>query len=132
MDTAVIKQWIADLKDKDFGIAYNADYTCIVNDDGNIAGDAALFLAIRHADINDNMDVFDWYAKLPIPEGGYHPSECVVTLFTGIPLEDACKLMWQKDLYEADYNTEDMKAADFVKVLNAYLKTGEVDWKVLL
>jgi len=132
LKTAAIKQWIADLNDKKFGIEFNSEYMCILNDKGNIAGDAALFLAIRNADIKENSDVFAWYEKLKIPKGGYHASEVVVTMFTGIPIEDACKLMWPHILYSNGYDTENMSAKEFVTVLKHYLDSGVVDWTLLL
>lgn len=132
LNNAVIKQWIADLNDKKFGVRFNSEYMCILDDDGNIAGDGALFLAMRNADIKEDHDVFPWYEKLPIPKGGYHASEVVVSMFTGIPIEDACKLMWPTVLYSHDYDTENMSTKEFVTVLKHYLDSGDVDWTLLL
>lgn len=127
---AVINQWIDDLLDPYFNIKYNSDYFCTtVGRKKKLMGDAALFLAYRQADVQSDAELFEWINKLKIPAGGYDQSEYIVSLFTNIPLEDACKFMWPKVLWNAAPDYEPT-AADFVKVLRHYLKTKEVDWGV--
>lgn len=129
---AVINQWIEDLLDPTFGIKYNSDFLCTTfGRKKKLMGDAALFLAYRQADVQSDAELIEWINTLSIPDGGYDPSEYIVNLFTNIPLEDACKFMWPKVLWNAapDYEPS---ASDFVKVLQGYLKTKEVDWSLAI
>lgn len=131
LNNPAIAQWIEDLSNKSFEVRYNPDYSCVTAEDGVIMGDAALFLAIRHANINTNAEIYDWYDKFgrtEVPPGGYHPSEVIIQKFTGIPLEDACKLVWPPLLFDEDFPSDKLTAALFVKVLKDYLSSGEVDW----
>lgn len=123
----VIKQWIEDLNDDDFGIKFNADFVCVQQGRrGKLMGDGSLFLAYRQANVQSDKELVEWIGDLKLPDGGYHPSEVIVNLFTGIPLEDACALMWPSALWTTEY--ENPTAKDFVRVLQNYLVTGEVDW----
>lgn len=131
-NSANIEQWIADLSASSGEVKYNADYACVTDADGSIMGDAALFLAIRHADIKENEDIYAWYddfGRTQLPPGGYHPSEVIITRFTGIPLEDACKLIWSPLLFDDSFPEDKMTAKLFVEVLKTYLRTGDVDWR---
>lgn len=123
----VIKQWIEDLLDEDFGIKFNADFVCVKQGKrGKLMGDGSLFLAYRQAEVKTDAELVEWIGALKLPDGGYHPSEVIVNLFTGIPIEDACSLMWPSALWTTEY--ENPTAKDFVRVLQNYLVTGEVDW----
>ena len=130
----VIKQWKKDLLDAEFGITFNCDYAVITNDDGNLEGDASLFLAYRYADINNDSQLLDWYesASKRVPAGGYHISEVIVAEFTGIPLDDACKLMWPQVLIDREgFDLSKITPKQFIAVLDVYLKTAIVDWNLV-
>jgi hypothetical protein len=127
-----IQQWIEDLTDPAFGVKFNSEYACILNDTDGLEGDASLFLVMRYAELKNTMDVFPWYENANPAEGDFCVSETVVTAFTGIPLEDSRDLIWPSALYDADYDTESLTAHQFVQVLQNYLDTGVVDWSIYL
>ncbi|MFM7012604.1 MAG: hypothetical protein ACKO0Z_25275 [Betaproteobacteria bacterium] len=138
LNESVIAQWRQDLLDRSMGIRFNADYSCVLDEDGTIMGDAAMFLVYRYAEMNEDKDIFIWYERasenLPGMKdlaAGYHDSEIIVTYFTGIPLEDACKLLWPTVLINQEYDLSKLTAKDFVSVLDVYLETGIVDWGVI-
>lgn len=134
LKTAIIDQWKKDLLDAEFGIKFNCDYAVITNDDGNLEGDASLFLAFRHAEITDDNQLLDWYESVSkrVPVGGYHISDVIVADYTGIPLDDACKLMWPQVLIDRpDYELSQITPKQFIAVLNVYLETGIVDWNLV-
>lgn len=134
LKTAVINQWKKDLLDAEFGIKLNCDYAVITNDEGNLEGDASLFLAFRHAEIADDNQLLDWYEGVSkrVPVGGYHISDVIVADYTGIPLDDACKLMWPQVLIDRpDYELSQITPKQFIAVLDVYLETGIVDWNLV-
>lgn len=129
-----VNLWIEDLLSPPDGLQFNPDYACVTDERGRPMGDAALFLAYRQANINNRDDIYAWYdnfSKTAIPPGGYHPSEVILNVFAGIPLADACKLIWSPLLFLEDFPPEKLNAKLFVSVLRHYLKTGEVEWYLM-
>lgn len=138
LNEPVIKQWREDLLDRSMGIRFNADYSCVLDENDVIMGDAAMFLVYRNADLVEDRDIFRWYenvvARIPGMKdlaAGYHDSELIVTHFTGIPLADSCKLMWPTVLLNQDFDLTKLTTKDFVNVLDVYLETGIVDWSII-
>lgn len=143
LNMPAINDLITDLLDPDFEIKFNPAYTCILDENDVICGDASLFLAIRHAPIQNNSDIFAWYETVVTPEDeAYTASDVVFSMYTGIPLETARELLYPRvpvefigtsprvDAYgHLDF---DFTAKEFVKVLRGYLKTNVVDWTVVL
>jgi hypothetical protein len=126
----VITQWIEDLRDPDFGIVFNADYPIALTSRGKVTGDAALYLAVRNADV-DPKDIFRWYEQLVIPKG-YHSSDVIVSMFTGMPLDTAHKLMYPQALLDdPNFEMTRLKSRYFIAVLDVYLKTGVIDWTLV-
>lgn len=128
---AIINEWLNDLKDSSFEVKFNMDYGCILNTRGKIEGDAALFLAIRHAPIQHNNEIHEWYADY-IPPKGYSTPEAIVSQFTNIPIDHARELFWSKDLLNWPGELSHIRARMFVQVLEAYMETGKVLWSHVL
>lgn len=128
LKTEVIERWIEDLDDPDFGIVFNADYPIALTPRGKVTGDAALYLAIRNADV-DPEDIFRWYETLKKERRTYHSSDYIVNMFTNIPLEVANKLMYPQELLnDPQFEMTRIKAKYFVEVLKVFLNTGVVAW----
>jgi hypothetical protein len=126
----VIAQWVEDLSDPDFGVVFNADYPIALTKRGKVTGDAALYLAIRNADV-DPSDIFRWYETLKKERRKFHSSDYIVNMFTGIPLDTANKLMYPRELLDdPQFDMLRIKPKYFLEVLDVYLKTGVVDWKL--
>jgi hypothetical protein len=130
----IIAQWRADLIDNDFGIVFNADYSIITNADGKMEGDAALFLAYRNANITSDDQLVKWYEAHPQVslDEDMTISERIVRDFTGIPIEDARKLMWPQALLDADYDLSKITPQQFLQILDMYLGTGTINWSQYL
>jgi hypothetical protein len=126
----VVEQWIEDLRDPDFGVVFNADYPIALTSRGKVTGDAALYLAIRNADV-DTDAIFRWYEELKKDRRKYHSSDYIVNMFTNIPLDSAHKLMYPQVLLDdPQFEMTRIKPRYFIEVLQVYLKTGVVDWKL--
>ncbi len=114
LNMAVIEQWKLDLKDRSFP-KFNMDYEVIEHPSREYEGDAALFLAYRHA---DKTNLSKWYENKRSYE--------IVTAFTGIPLAHAKALLNPPDGDGVDYTL--IKPEHFIQVLDLYLDTGMVTW----
>lgn len=114
MKRDVIDQWKLDLVDPLFP-KFNMDFEIIEHAKREYEGDAALFLAYRHA---SNPDLKIWML--------HKRSYEIITEFTDIPLKDARALVNPPDGDNVDYTY--IKVGSFIQVLDLYLDSGLVTW----
>lgn len=128
MNKKVITRWRADLLSEDtHRPRFNMDYPILEHegsDPSRFEGDPGFILAYTYADVKDDSELSGWMAD--------KQTEALIHHWTGIPVEDAKKLVEPKRLWEVNYPTRTITAKQFVMVLDKYLESGHVLWELVL
>jgi len=125
----VIECWITDLLNppKRFPLI-NMNFECVKARRSKppvwyYYGDPGLFLLARY-DFDENLTVEQAL--------GDRRTYDIIHLYTNIPRDKAYELINPNGLFKIDYPVEDITGAQFVEVLRNYLKSGVVDWFIIL
>lgn len=128
LNKKVIARWRADLLNTDASRPrFNIDYPVLEHegtDPSRFEGDPGFILAYTYAEIKDDSELSEWMVD--------KQTEALIHHWTGIPIEDAKKLVEPKRLWDENYPTRDLTAKQFVMVLDKYLESGRVLWELVL
>lgn len=128
LNKKVIQRWRTDLlSDDTTRPRLNMDYPILEHegtDPSRFEGDAGFILAYTYADITDDKELSEWMSD--------KSTEALIHHWTGIPLEDAKKLLEPRELWAVNYPVENITAKQFVRVLDKYLESGHVLWQLII
>lgn len=131
LNKKVIERWRIHLLDRE-SPRFNIDYPILEHEgrDGDpkrFEGDPGFILAYftELPGVENDTQLSAWMSD--------KQTEVLINIWTGIPLDDARKLVEPSALWQVNYPTRSITAKQFVSVLDTYLETGLVLWeKVIL